>query len=710
MARRRAKITYGRAWVTFVVAALSGVAVVLLHWAEPRFLTPIEQYNYDILIQQRGEVPVIDDRLVLLGLDNGDTDFFNGLRDLYFSDNQDDRDELAEMFGGRTLPAELMARDSSTQTELLRLVHGRFMEVCAEMGVAAVVWDVAFDSPRSPDIDAIFMNGLRGVPSFLAVEGRVVQEKGDASASGRSGRAVEVRALVERYRVGSPTDVADLWPVPYFRVGELRPHAPIMASATGGGHVAYTLESDGVMRRTPVLTNANNRLFPSLPFAAALRALDPQGSGATAERIQRDGRSIVIPLEEGERRIPLDEEGRMLINFFPDWFERAEVRSYYKVWEDVAAWPEDFAATYRGKVLVIGETASYTNDLVTTPLDYDLPGVMALTSAMNTIVTGAFISPTPRWVVSGLTVLIGLVLGGVFLVRSLWLSVVVTAAVGVSLVVASPALFWSSNAIFFPVALPLITTLIAATAATLAALSRAYRWATRLSTVLSRLVSPALLEELYKHGITRRSLAPVRAEITVLFVDIAGFTSLSEVVEPEELSEFLTVWYEEAMAVLVENHGTLDKFLGDGVLAYFGAPEPLEDKVAWAARAAIGLQERFDAISDRLSKSRKTLRIRAGLCTGYATVGYLGGDRFAAYTILGRAVNMAARLEQNCVPGQVTIEKKTWAHLEGRFVMEPLEPIVAKGIDRPIEAWRLVREMTPDERLGETADSDSASV
>ncbi|MEQ9454779.1 MAG: adenylate/guanylate cyclase domain-containing protein [Phycisphaeraceae bacterium] len=691
---RRARIQTGRSWLTFAVAALAGILIVALHRAEPRFLTPLESYNYDVLLEQRGEPPTVDDRLVLLGLDNEVERFFRDIREFpedYFAD------------------PEMVGRLSDA--ELMRLVHGRLLDAFAQLGVKAVVWDIAFDSLGVEASDASLRDGLAALPTFLAVEGRLVDTAEQASVAGMGEAAVERQQLIGRFGVGSQVELADRWPVPYFRIGNFKPHPLFAQAASGGGHVAYTLETDGVVRRTPLVTNANNRLFPSLPFAVALHALDP--SGELKRRIRYEGGSLVLPLAEGERRIPLDEEGRMLINFIPDWLRHADYRSYYKSWETVLGFIEDpvdrprLLEAFEGKIILIGETATYTNDLVTSPLDFELPGVMVLYNVINGVLTGQTIAAAPRWLVEGLTIFLGLALGGIYLLRSAWLSVAATASIIIGLMLASPMLFAGPTPYYLPVALPLVSVILAATAATLAALSRAYRWATRLSTILSRFVSPALLEELYRHGVTRTSLAPVRHEITIMFVDIAGFTSLSDTAEPEEISEFLTVWYEEAMAILVENHGTLDKFLGDGVLAYFGAPEPLEDKAAWAARAALALQARFDAISDRLAKSRKTLKIRAGLCTGYATVGYLGGDRFAAYTILGRPVNMAARLEQNCKPGQVTIEKKTWAHLDGRFELEQLEPIHAKGIERPIEAWQVVRELSPDERFGQAQAVDS---
>ncbi|WP_428388972.1 CHASE2 domain-containing protein [Mucisphaera sp.] len=710
MAKRRARIQSGRAWGTFVVSVLVGLLVVGVDVVDERFWGPLERYNYDLLLQMRGEVPAVDDRLVLLGLDNRIEAFFEGVRE-----NWEDED-YAGLLGVDEPPAD--------DAQLLRLAHGYLMETLGDLGASAVVWDVAFDRltgrterglEAASAADGVMARGLAAVPSYLAVEGRLVSEREDALIA-RLGRAtagvrnpsLERLALIEQMAVGSQADVADVWPVPFFRIGDLRPHPFFAERADGGGHVAYTLEPDGVVRRTPVLTFANNRLFPSLPFAAVLRALDPTGEGLLKRRIRLSDDGYVLPIgADREVVIPVDHEGRMWINLIPDWLERVQYQSYYTTWESLAQFPEDFEETFRGKIVLIGETATFTNDLVTTPLDFDLPGAMVLYNVMNTVLTEQFISPVPRWVVTGLTVSLTLLLGGVYLLRSAWLSIVVTATVMVGLLVASPALFYVGSTVFLPVALPLLAVVLAASVATLAALGRAYRWATRLSTILSRFVSPALLEELYRHGVTRQSLAPVREEITILFVDIAGFTSLTDVTEPEEISEFLTVWYEEAMAILVENHGTLDKFLGDGVLAYFGAPEPLEDKAVWAVRAALALQARFDEISGKLSRSRKRLKIRAGLCTGYATIGYLGGDRFAAYTILGRPVNMAARLEQNCRPGSVTIEKKTWAHVDGRFEMEELEPIHAKGIERPIEAWKVVRELGPDERFGEDLGDES---
>jgi adenylate cyclase len=266
---------------------------------------------------------------------------------------------------------------------------------------------------------------------------------------------------------------------------------------------------------------------------------------------------------------------------------------------------------------------------------------------------------------------------------------VLTAMLFVALLGASAWLFWSRS-VWLPVGPPLVAmggAVVLGSAITLVQISLR---ASKLAALLSRFVSPALLRELYLYGLRGQEMGVERVEVAVMFTDVKGFTTLTERSEPEEIAEFLGLLYPMAMQVLEETHGTLDKFLGDGILAYWGAPDAVANKEQWACRAGLLLQERFGEIAEAMrAKGRGELEVRVGIATGYVTAGYLGGRKQAAYTVVGRPVNMAARLEAACRPGCVQIEKKTAAQAEDVFELKEVEPLDLKGIARPVQAWEV---------------------
>ncbi|MEO0588086.1 MAG: adenylate/guanylate cyclase domain-containing protein, partial [Planctomycetota bacterium] len=133
------------------------------------------------------------------------------------------------------------------------------------------------------------------------------------------------------------------------------------------------------------------------------------------------------------------------------------------------------------------------------------------------------------------------------------------------------------------------------------------------------------------------------------------------------------------------------KFQGDGILAYWGAPDRLANKEQWACQAGLLLQERFAEIAEVMrGKGRGDLEVRVGIASGFVSAGYLGGKKHAAYTIVGRPVNMSARLEAACTPGHVQIDKKTAAQAEDVFELREVEALTLKGIAEPVPAWEVV--------------------
>jgi len=224
----------------------------------------------------------------------------------------------------------------------------------------------------------------------------------------------------------------------------------------------------------------------------------------------------------------------------------------------------------------------------------------------------------------------------------------------------------------------------------------------RVEEQMAELVRTGELKRFMPHqiaeGLLAGQLSPSegfeRRKLTLLFADMVGFTDLSETLEPEELSDVLNEYLREMTAVAVANRGTLDNYIGDGLMVLFGAPVQEEESVqAWAAvRAAFEMKARAEeltaAIRDRGIPA--DLRVRVGVNTGHCTVGVFGSDLLRAYKAVGFAVNVAARLQSEAEPGTVLVGFRTYALVKDRVRAQQREPLTLKGAARPVEAWEIL--------------------
>ena len=199
-------------------------------------------------------------------------------------------------------------------------------------------------------------------------------------------------------------------------------------------------------------------------------------------------------------------------------------------------------------------------------------------------------------------------------------------------------------------------------------------------------------------GLMAGQLSPAdgfeRRKLTLLFADLVGFTDLSDTLEPEELSEVLNEYLREMTAVAVAHGGTLDNYIGDGLMVIFGAPIADEEPVqAWAAlRAGFGMIARADELSAAIRDRGipADLRLRVGVNTGHCTVGVFGSDLLRAYKAVGFAVNVAARLQSEADPGTVLAGFRTYALVKDRVRAQSRGELTLKGAARPVEAWEIL--------------------
>jgi len=180
-----------------------------------------------------------------------------------------------------------------------------------------------------------------------------------------------------------------------------------------------------------------------------------------------------------------------------------------------------------------------------------------------------------------------------------------------------------------------------------------------------------------------------RREITVEFFDLRGFTHFTETAEPEEVMDLLRSYHNALGKLVLEHEGTLERFAGDAVMVFFNDPLPIDKPAEHAVRTALAMHEAFVPIGKHWEKRGYDLALGVGIAQGYATLGAIGFEGRWDYAAIGNVTNLAARLCGEAKAGQVLLDRKTMAALEGVFEFDPVGPLALKGLSQPVPAFAL---------------------
>ena len=221
-------------------------------------------------------------------------------------------------------------------------------------------------------------------------------------------------------------------------------------------------------------------------------------------------------------------------------------------------------------------------------------------------------------------------------------------------------------------------------------MARSLREKEMIKRAFSRYVAREVVDEILKDP-EQTSLTGERRDVTVLFCDIRGFTAMAEALPPEAVVELLNSFYDVMIDTTFKHDGTLDKFLGDGVMAVFGAPLYRPDHAVMAARTALAMQAAVrELCARRVAAGQPPLDIGIGLNAGEVIAGTVGSDARMEYTVVGDSVNLASRLESCAGPGQILVPAETYARLEGAVRGRFLGRFAVKGRDEAVEVWELL--------------------
>jgi len=470
--------------------------------------------------------------------------------------------------------------------------------------------------------------------------------------------------------------------------GLLAPVDELLEVADAGGFFEVFPDPDGVLRRYTVVARVGEAVFPSLGAAVLAKAERRQGVSARVVPVGSAEGGLQLVLV-GERTLDVDGAGRVGLDYrgryldFPTW-SAADVLA--------GRIPRE---RMQGRIALVGTTAVGTWDQRVTPFDDIAPGVITHATFVENALHGQLLTRGAAVLAAELLAMAALafLLARLFSrVRSVLAAPLLLAAAAAWLALAAVAYlrFQAVVAVGLPL-LEMLAMFVAATSWRFVLEEREKRHARE---TFSRFLAPAVVEELLGQGGQLR-LGGEKRDLTVLFADIRGFTSLSEKLDPRLLLELLNEYLTPMTDIIVQEHrGTLDKYMGDAIMAFWGAPQEQPDHPLRACQAALAMTGRLDGLRQAWrDRGLPDIDIGVGINTGPMSVGFVGSqDRFYNYTVLGDAVNLASRLEgTNREYGtRILVSESTLARVRGQVVARELDAVRVKGKREPVVIHELV--------------------
>jgi adenylate cyclase len=523
-----------------------------------------------------------------------------------------------------------------------RSQHARLIESLHQQGAALVGYDVTFSEETSAEEDEELAGALDEAENVIV-----------AATATFSGPLEDVPRADEIFE----------------------PIAPV-AGVADVGLANVIPDPDGVVRSLPPIVEApSGEYVPALSLSlyALLEGLE--------------GPVIIRPdgIQIGTRLIPTGRSHLLDVNFSEDY----PVYSFVDARDGQV--PE---RAFEDKVVLVGATALGLGDVRLTPLDKSSgePGVLVHANALNTMLTGAHLRHDARPVV--LTWVFGLALAVALAVAFLRVSISWIAPVALGAAYFFLAFSRFDGGTVMNMVYPSISVGLAYIGALAVKYFGEERERRRVTRVFGRYVAQDVVEEVL--AAPEKALATLEGAsrpLSVLFADLRGFTSASEGSDPQDVVTALNAYLDAMVRAVNEELGTIDKFMGDCVMAFWGAPRPTEHHADRAARAAVRMLDEIDqAVAAGRTAGLQVEGCGVGIATGPAVVGNIGATDRLDYTVIGDTVNTASRLCGVAGAGQVVVTEACAAALGEEFRLGELPPLAVKGKTLPIKVYQVLRE------------------
>lgn len=468
----------------------------------------------------------------------------------------------------------------------------------------------------------------------------------------------------------------------------------IQDNAYSSGYFNTLPDKDGVVRSVPLVMEYGGIIYPSLSLEMIRIMLNERK--ITLEYDDRGVNRIMV----GDRVIPTDFYARMMVNY------RGSAKSYrYISAADVYNKKID-PSLIEGKIVLLGTSAAGLLDLRSTPFDSAYPGVEVHANVMDNIINQTFIAQ-PIWAV------------GVDIVTILVVPFLIFAILLLPGAMASFAAFIALNAgiigghyylmmregIVLNTLIPLLAMIALFLAGQVINYFLENKQKEMIKGKFARKVSPAVMNDILS-STTEDILAGTEREITIFFSDMRNFTNISEVLgNPKGLIRFMNAYMEPMTEIIIKSGGTVDKFIGDAIMAYWNAPLAIENHADKAVGAALEQLHGLDKLNSALKKNPDFAKVAEmsdkkglpivdigiGVNTGTAIVGEMGTRGRSDYTVIGDTINLGSRLESLCkyYNSRLNISGFTKQALKGEYIFRFLDLVTVKGKSEPVEIWQI---------------------
>jgi len=666
------------------VAGITFLIAVLLIW-RPTFTEFLELKLYDLKFRYRGACPpgpevvilgIDDDSLKAVGRWPWSRENFSRLLtrvkeagpkvvaiDVIFAERQET--------GGLKALKELqeqVSRQGLASPELLRLLEQQQHQVDVDRILAQVVGEAP------PTVLGFFFRGVGGKTRILQAESLMEPTFVKASTFN----------LVRTLDAGPSR-------IPLMEAEGVELNLPeITEAAPGSGYFNMMPDADGTVRWFPMTIKMGPDFFAPMSLVSTKYFLGGPPLGITLSRLG------VEEVRVGRKVVPVDEFGRLLINYLGP---PGMIPTYSALALLEGKLPPE---ALKGKIVLVGATAVGIYDLRVTPFSGISPGVEIQATVIDNLLRDNFIRipplalPLALVLVLALGVLMGLVLrrlsatwGFIF---TLWVVIVF---------VAGDYLLFSRGGLQLELFYPLGEIALVYLGITMQKFLAEEKERLRIRKAFESYVAPTVVSEMLKHP-ERLRLGGERRELSILFSDIRGFTSLSEDLAPETLVALLHDFLNPMSEIIVRNQGTIDKYIGDAIMALFNAPLETPEHARLACRTALEMTATLAALGrEWAAQSRPMIRVGIGINTGVAAVGNMGSDRLFDYTAIGDNVNLASRLEglNKYYGTDILISEGTARGLNGDFILREVDLVRVKGKMHPLTIFELLGEGTPEPEL-----------
>ncbi len=461
----------------------------------------------------------------------------------------------------------------------------------------------------------------------------------------------------------------------------------LLNASKGNGHVNFNADADGVVRSIHLFTEFNGHLYPSLAFSMYMDIVG-------ADRVQMDGPGSLGLYASGEKvvSIPVDDHGNMRISYYGT-YKTFRYISYYDALKNRV--DEEQLGTenhyFNDKIFLIGTSLAGLFDLRNTPMLQAFPGVEIHANILQTLLDQNFVTRMTATGTFVLMALLGIVLGILMNFFKPLYSILLLVFAGLLHIFISWILFVDSN-LWVDIFTPILTIFVTFSVVYI------YRYATEernkrfIRSTFSHFVTKSVVDELLANP-DKIKLGGEKKICTVMFSDVAGFTSISEKLSPEALVSLLNDYLTQMTNIIFEYDGMLDKYEGDAIMAVYGAPVSSGNDAYNACISALEMQEALKRMRAMLRKQgRDELYARIGLNTGPMVVGNMGSETRFDYTVMGDAVNLGARLEPACKQYGVNIMigPQTYAQAKEKIFARQLDLLRVHGKTEPVEVYELI--------------------